>query len=813
LSNNPDAMKRCPGLPLAIALVSGAAIGYEILLMRLFSIIQWHHFAYMIISLALLGYGVSGVVLALCRDWLNARFAWVFPGGIVLFSLAAPGCFWLGQRLPFNPSELFWSPAQPLYLLTLYLLLALPFFFAASAVGLALFRFRDEVSSIYAADLAGAGLGSLVIIGLLFLVPPDQALIALALVGLAGILPVSIAWKKNGWGPAICAAVLALLWLAPSDWKTLHISPYKEMQQLLRIPGTRIIDSFSNPIAYTDVVESVTTPLRHAPGLSLNAEREPPAQYALFSDAGNMSALTRYNGDRATISYLDQTTSALPFHLNKPEQLLILGVGAGSDLLQAEWFGVPSVDAVELNGQLIDYIKTRHDAFSGGIFTNERLRLHIGEARGFVSGTKQRFDLIQIALMDAYGASSAGLYALSENYLYTVEALQEYIRHLQPGGYLALTRWAKMPPRDALKLFATAAEALERSGISEPGRRLLLIRGWQTSTLLVKNGEVTLGDIGKLKTFCEDRSFDIDYYPGITESETNRFNQLPESYYYQGASQMLGAGRAAYLDRYKFAIDPATDDRPYFFQFFKWTTLPEILSLYGQGGISLLETGYIILVAGALQALFAAALFIGLPMWLCKQRLGLPDYSPRLWRMMGYFFLLGNAFLFIEIAFIQKFILFLHHPVYSVTVVLCTFLISASLGSYASRSLHAMRHGHFAPILGIAALALFYILFFKNLTGVFLDQFVPVKIAVTVLLISPLGFLMGMPFPLGLQRAAVLSPSLIPWAWGVNGFASVISASLATLIAIHGGFNVLILTAVGLYLGAAVCLPRVDEAL
>jgi len=806
-------MSRYSGLPLAIALVSGAAIGYEILLMRLFSIIQWHHFAYMIISLALLGYGVSGVVLALCRDWLNARFVWVFPGGIVLFSLAAPGCFWLGQRLPFNPSELFWSPAQPLYLLTLYLLLALPFFFAASAVGLALFRFRDEVSSIYAADLAGAGLGSLVIIGLLFLVPPDQALIALALVGLAGILPVSITWEKNGWGPAICAAVLALLWLAPSDWKALHISPYKEMQQLLRIPGTRIIDSFSNPIAYTDVVESAITPLRHAPGLSLNAEREPPPQYALFSDAGNMSALTRYNGDRATISYLDQTTSALPYHLNKPEQLLILGVGAGSDLLQAEWFGVSSVDAVELNGQLIDYIKTRHDAFSGGIFTNDRLRLHIGEARGFVSGTKLRFDLIQIALMDAYGASSAGLYALSENYLYTVEALQEYIRHLQPGGYLALTRWAKMPPRDALKLFATAAEALERSGISEPGRRLLLIRGWQTSTLLVKNGAVTLGDIGKLKTFCEDRSFDIDYYPGITESETNRFNQLPESYYYQGASQILGAGRAAYLDRYKFAIEPATDDRPYFFQFFKWTTLPEILSLYGQGGISLLETGYIILVAGALQALFAAALFIGLPMWRCKQRLGLPDYSPRLWRMMGYFFLLGNAFLFIEIAFIQKFILFLHHPVYSVTVVLCTFLISASLGSYSSRSLHAMRDGHFAPILGIAALALFYILFFKNLTGVFLDQFVPVKIAVTVLLISPLGFLMGMPFPLGLHRAAVLSPSLIPWAWGVNGFASVISASLATLIAIHGGFNVLILTAVGLYLGAAVCLPRSERAL
>jgi SAM-dependent methyltransferase len=800
-------MEGYPGLPLSIALVSGASIAYEILLMRLFSIIQWHHFAYMIISLALLGYGVSGVFLALNRNRLNAQFRRVFPACILLFGLTAPVCFWICQRLPFNPAEIFWSPVQPFYLLLLYLLLALPFFFAATAIGLALFRFRGQASSIYAADLIGAGMGCLVIIGLLFWLSPEQALIALAMIGIVGILPVAIAWKKNGWGLAACAVAAAFLWLVPLEWKTLHISPYKELRQFLRIPGTRIIDSFSNPIAYTDVVESAVTPLRYAPGLSLNADREPPQQYAVFSDAGNLSALTRYNGDPATISYLDQTTSALPYHLNKPEQLLILGVGAGNDLLQAEWFGVPSIDAVELNGQLIDYIRTKHDAFSGGILTNERLRLHIGEARGFVSGTRQRFELIQIALMDAYGASSAGLYALSENYLYTVEALQEYIRHLKPGGYLALTRWAKMPPRDALKLFATAADALELSGFHDPGRQMILIRGWQTSTLLVKNGEVTMRDIGMLRTFCEDRSFDIDYYPGITEPETNRFNQLPESYYYQGAIRILGAERAAYLDRYKFAIEPATDDRPYFFQFFKWTTLPEILSLYGQGGISLLESGYIILVAGVLQALLAAAAFIGLPMWLCKQRLGLPEYSTRLWRIIGYFFLLGIAFLFIEIAFIQKFILFLHHPVYSVTLVLFTFLIAAGFGSAASQRLTDKRHGQFAPIAGIALLALFYILFFKNLTGVFLDQSAPIKVMVSLLLIMPLGFAMGMPFPLGLQRIASLSPELVPWAWGINGFASVISASLATLIAIHYGFNVLILTAVGLYLLAAVCLP------
>jgi hypothetical protein len=806
-----EAVEGRRGLPLLIALVSGASVAYEILLMRLFSIIQWHHFAYMIISLALLGYGVSGVFLAFSRDWLNARFEWVFPGCILLFSLAAPGCFWIGQRLPFNPAEIFWSPVQPLYLLTLYLLLSLPFFFAASAIGLALFRFRAQVSGIYAADLAGAGLGCLAVIGLLFRLSPGQALITLAVINAAGLLLVSIAWKKAEWVWGASAAVLAFLWLAPSDWKTLHVSPYKELRQFLRIPGTRIIDSFSNPIAYTDVAESAVTPLRHAPGLSLSADREPPPQLAFFSDAGNMAALTRYNGDPAMISYLDQATSALPYHLNKPEHLLILGVGTGGDLLQAEWFGVPSVDAVELNGQLTDYIKTRFDAFSGGIFTDERLKLHIGEARGFVSGTRQRFDLIQIALMDAYGASSAGLYALSENYLYTVEALREYIGHLQPGGYLALTRWAKMPPRDALKLFATAAVALELSGNPEPGRQMILIRGWQTSTLLVKNGRVTMQDIGTLKAFCEDRSFDIDYYPGITEAETNRFNQLPESYYYQGAIRILGPEREPYLEHYKFAIEPATDDRPYFFQFFKWTTLPEILSLYGQGGISLLESGYIILAAGALQALLAAAAFIGLPMWLCRRRLDLPDYSARLWRGIGYFFLLGNAFLFIEIAFIQKFILFLHHPVYSVTVVLCTFLVAASFGSAASQRLADKPHGQLVPIAGIAVLALCYILFFGNLTGVFLYQSAPVKVVVSVLLILPLGFVMGMPFPLGMQRVAQLSPGLIPWAWGVNGFASVISANFATLIAIHFGFNAVVLVAVGLYLAAAACLPAIGS--
>ncbi|MGZ8143563.1 MAG: spermine/spermidine synthase domain-containing protein [Methylosarcina sp.] len=800
-------------LSLAIALISGASLAYEVLLMRLFSIIQWHHFAYMIISLALLGYGISGLCLALLRDWLVSRFERVFPAAVLLFGLSAPGCFWLAQRIPFNPAEIFWAPQQLPFLFLLYLLLTIPFFFAASTVGLALYRYREQVSGIYAADLTGAGLGSLAVIGLLFLIPPERALVLLSLAAVIGLVPFYwVEANRRRLGLAACLAVSFMLLAVPERWQTLNISPYKELRQSLRIPGTRIIDRFSSPIGYVHVTDNPRIPLRHAPGLSLNADVTLPPQRAVFIDADNMSAITHFDGNPATVSYLDQTTSALPFHLRKPEHLLILGAGTGADLLQARLFNIETIDAVELNSRLLDYLRDKQDAFSGRIFSAENIRWHVGEARGFVSASMQQFDMIQISLLDAFGASSAGLYALSENYLYTVEALQEYLRHLKPQGYLAITRWIKMPPRDNLKLFATAITALKNTGRQEPGQQLIMIRGWQTGTLLIKNGEVTRPEIETLKKFCDERSFDIDYYPGITEAETNLYNIVPEPSPFHSFKALLSPLLSdRYMDDYKFDIRPATDDKPYFFKFFKWTTLPEIASLYGQGGLSLLESGYIVLIAGALQALLACALFIGLPLWKWKDKLGIKPRSGITVRFTAFFFCLGLAFLFIEIAFIQKFILFLHHPVYSVAVVLSSFLIAAGTGSYASRLFVQHKNGHWYPILGIAITALLYLGFLKELTALLLHQPPWLNIVVSILLTAPLGLFMGMPFPLGLTRMNRLNQAMIPWAWGINGFASVISAMLATLIAMHWGFNILILSAVGLYLLAGMCLSGINN--
>ena len=189
-----------------------------------------------------------------------------------------------------------------------------------------------------------------------------------------------------------------------------------------------------------------------------------------------------------------------------------------------------------------------------------------------------------MALLDSFSASSAGVYALAENHLYTVEAVQDDLRHLQPGGLLAITRWVTLPPRDALKLFGAAVLALQRSGVSDPASQLALVRSWKTSTLLVRNGAFGSEDIAAIKAFCVARSFDLAFYPGMKPQEANRYNVVAAPDLFDGATALLGPGRDEFLQNYKFDIAPATDDRPHFFHFFKWRSL-ELLSLKEQGGL------------------------------------------------------------------------------------------------------------------------------------------------------------------------------------------------------------------------------------
>ena len=789
----------------SVALVSAGSLAYEILLMRLFSIIQWHHFAYMIISLALLGYGISGTIVAIAREWILPRYRTVYICCLLLFGLTSVACFLAAQAIPFNAEEILWDGWQSFYLISLFLILAIPFFFVSTAICISLMHFDEFVPRIYAMDLIGAGAGSLGIVILLFFAFPQSALI---IVGITGIAAVGVAsWELKfarqlwlGIGTVFLIAVL----LVSVSLIELNISTYKSLNQTLRINGTRVIKELSSPLGLLSVVESDVIPFRHAPGLSLNATHEPLPQVGVFTDGDNMAVITKQPKKREQLTYLDQMSSALPYHLKTAKRVLIIGAGGGTDILQAQFHDARKIDAVELNPQFIELVSDTYNKFTGELYHQDNVSVHIGEARDYLTRSQQHYDLIQLTLMDAFNASASGLYALSESYLYTTEALELYLKHLEPDGYLAITRWIKMPPRDTLKLFATAVDAIKQSGIESPEKRLALIRSWQTSTLIIKNGVFQAQEITAIQSFCDARSFDLAYTPSIIKDHLNRYNRLNQPVFYLGAISLLGDQRENFLNQYKFNLQPATDDQPYFHHFFKWSALPEIISLRSKGGMSLLESGYMIFIATLLIATLTSLALIILPLYFFRRsQEKITKNNIQRTDVVFYFFSIGLAFLFIEIAFMQKFILLLHHPIYAISVTLTAFLVFAGLGSnwatQFSKNRTRQRLIKFT-VSGIVILCLLYLITLKILFTMLVAAPVGGKIFVTILLIAPLAFLMGIPFPLALSNLADYAEQFIPWAWGINGCASVISAVLATLLAIHFGFTVVIILAMLLYI-------------
>ena len=794
---------------LALAVVSAAVLAFEILLVRLFAIVQWHHFAFMAISIALLGFGVSGTLLALTQHWARLRFTPLFAASASLFAVTAPASFLLAQALPFNALAVVWEPAQLFYLPAMYLLLVIPFVFGANCIGLAFLRFGEEAGPVYAYNLIGSAVGAAAIVAALLVLAPQDVLRPVAVLGFAAGA-IAMLERPSAGRSAIAAAALVLglgCALLPEQWLALRISEFKGLPQALAVSGARVATERSGPLGLLTVVESPEVPLRYVPGLSLNAPLPPP-QRGVFVDGDSLTAIAWFDGRIASLAYLDHTTDALPYHLLARPEALILGAGGGQGVLQAFAHGASRIDAVDADPNMIRLVAEDHAAFAGRPFERPEVHVHAADARAFVQASGRQWDLLQLASL---GGSGGALGGLSESYVYTVEAFAAYLDHLRPGGWLSTTRPLKLPPRDSLKLFATALDALARLGAAAPQNHLILLRGLTTTTLLVKNGEpLSAEDVARAKAFAEARAFDLAYYPGITATEANRFNVLEHPYFFEGAVALAGPGRASFLARYKFDLDPATDDRPYFDDFLKWRTLPELLETARAGGSGLLELGGVVLAATFVQATVLSVILILVPLLVRRRALVRTGAVPR---VGAYFLALGLAFLFIEIAFIQRFVLFLGHPLYAVAFVIAAFLLFAGMGSAAAPALARRLAARPWPALGssavalavaaIVAVSLFYVLALPGIFALLLLLPDAVKLVAALVLVGPLAFFMGMPFPLGLARVAAEAPSLVPWAWGVNGCASVLSALLAAGLAMELGFSAVVVAAALLYAGAA----------
>ena len=792
---------------MAVALLSAAVLAFEILLTRLFAIIQWHHFAYMVISIALLGFGASGVLLTLCGKFMARRLELAFSINAALFAVGSVCAFLLAQRLEFNPLELAWGLRQAGRLLVVYLLLFVPFLFAASAIGLALMAYSHEAGRLYAWDLAGAGGGAAAIVGVLFLLSPEASLFApAALAGIASAL-VFVRNRTAGLSAVAIVTVLAAAAFAvlPDDLKRPRMSQFKALEQHLQVAGATLVEVRDSPLARLSVVEYRDIPLRHAPGLSIRAASQIPDQAGLFADGDGPSAITRFDGTPGSVAYLGELTSALPYRLLESPSVLIIGAGGGADVLQAIHHGASRIDVVELNPQTVSVVRARYTGFSGRLFDRDDVRVVIDEARAFAARSPGAYDLVQLSMSESQAASGAGLYALAASHLYTVEGMAALIRLLRPGGFLAVTRWVKLPPRDGPKLLATVTAALERLGESEPGRRIAWIRNWNTSTLVVKNGAWTPADSSKLRAFAFPRAFDPAYYPGMRAVEANQFNRLSEPFFFDAARSILSDGREKFLDDYKFDIRPATDDRPYFHNFFRLAHAGELLALRTVGGMALLDLGHLVVWVTLLEALVLSVAFILLPAWVIRSRAERrgPDADATA-GVIVYFLGIGFGFILIEIAFIQKLLLFLGHPLYAVAVVLAGFLVFAGAGSRVALvfSGRSVLYRVLIPVIAVALLGGAYLHYLPAMSGTLVLLSDPLRVLAALVLIAPLAFFMGMPFPAAIESLSEFRESMVPLAWGANGCASVTGAVLASLIAVSRGGSMVVVTAILCYAAA-----------
>ena len=797
-----------------LSATSASVLAYEILLMRLLSISQWHHFAYMAISMALLGFGAAGSLLFLfynrIRRNLEEWLVGLSGAAAISFSLA----FSLSQRVGLDPLQLVWQPDQWLKMFLTYLIMSVPFILAGGIIGIILTGAGEQAHRMYGVDLLGAGFGALAIVPILYLGSPWNILSALGYIMLLGASWCCFRIRHRKAGAMILlisAGIIAIVYIALPPVPKIHDT--KALPMTLSFPDARIESKTTGPLGVIHVVGSSL--IRHVPGMSLNFGLDSkgqvvdlPKQKAIFVDGDALSPIAKFTGDLDELDYLDFTTMALPYHVKHPKRVLVIGAGGGSDVLLGLLHHTPRIVALEANQQIADLMQRQFADFSGHLYSRSDVNFKVREARQFLHSTEERFDLIQLSLLDSFVTSAGGLHSTAESYLYTKEALELYLSRLTDSGMLAITRWLKLPARDSLRIIATALSALKQMHLSDhPEEHLLFIRSWKTSTILVSKTPFTPDEIVHATKFCNDRSFDLGYYTGMKDEQANRYDVHKSPDYFIGASALCGPEAESFLSNYVFDISATTDDRPYFSHFFRWDKAAFLFQQLRREWLPIIELGYVFILATLVRAALASAVLILLPLVFLPRIYKGPDRigsTLRPGEVLGtlvYFWLIGIAFMFLEMALLSKYTLLLSHPVYSVSVVLSTVLIFAGCGSLSVRRFQAMGHWFlWIPVVVISLWVLFHVMAGDRLFNWALSWPFGSRLALAFLLLSILSFFLGWPFPSGLRVMAKKFPGLVPWAWGINGCASVIGAVLGKCLAVSIGFKLLMLSACALYL-------------
>jgi len=784
--------------PAAVAFISGSTLAFELLLVRVFAIEHFHHFAYMAIGVAMLGMGVSGTALALYSglDQQKAKRLLIWGSGLTALCLilTPTGV----HQISLDATQIPWDRGQWLRLVFVYVLLALPFAAGSLTVLAGISMEADAPGRIYGASFVGSGIGAGCGLAVLWFLPPEKALAFPVLLAAFGFVTAFSGDENVRRMPApswlaIVAAIATLLW---PPW-AMKVSPYKALPQVEAYPDASRSSEAGGPLGWTVAVDAAA--FRFAPGLSLAYDGSLPPQTALFVDGAIAGAVTNWS-EESDRSILDWLPTASPYAISAPDGVLIIGSGGDVEIWNALEHQASKVSVLELNPDLVNVAmspKLTQARLEG------RVRWIVGDARSYVARTDERFDLITLSPAGGLGTSVAGVHALAEDFLHTSDAYRLYLSRLTDNGILSVTRWLELPPRESPRVLLTAVEAVRSATQRDPEDCVIVARSWGTVTVLVKPAGFGLEEVASLRSWMTERLFDLDWYPGIKAPMTE-FNYLAEPTLFNAAAAAVSQGDslANFVETYPFSIAPVDDTRPYPHHF---TRIGSLRSLFGANRGSWLpfaEWGQVALVATLVQSTVLGGLLILLPAaWVGRRRRG-----PGLIRWMGYFTAIGFAYLAVEIAAIQQLALLLGHPIYAVAVVLTAFLICSGIGSLLSDQ---FPNAVCVRVCGsLASILLFLSFFLLPLVHWLQPSGLPARALAATALLAPAACLMGAPFPLGLRSAGGIPRGRVAWAWAANGLASVVAAPLAALLALEFGSPSLFLFGGVAYLTAALLFPK-----
>ncbi|MEA3334425.1 MAG: hypothetical protein U9R25_00830 [Chloroflexota bacterium] len=779
----------------AVAALSAATLILEGSLLRLLAVAQFYHFAFLVISLALLGFGASGSLLTVSARLQRLPVERLLAGVGVAFLLSTGLAYLVVNLIPFDSYSIAWDRRQiPLFLLY-YLALALPFVCSGLGIGGGLAKSPGYTHLVYASNLIGSAIGALLAPLILALAGVPGGALAAGMIGLLAVILVRgrppVGTTDRRWITALLlAAVLTLL--SVLGWFNLQgrailgmtISPYKGLANALRYPGAQQQFQGWNAISRVDGISQAG--IRQLPGLSYTYFGTIPEQQGVAVDANTVSPLTEATPE--TFPAAGYLPEAIAFQLRPNAKTLVVNPAAGLAVLQALAGDAESVTSVLENGLVARAVANMAPDFN--VFEDERVRSVIETPRVFLQQDSDSYDIVLFPLADSYRPVTSGAYSLSETYGLTKEAMAAALERLSYDGLLVATRWLQNPPSEDVKLLATAIEALVDQGVESPGDSLAALRGIQTITVLLRPGGWTSQELAALRSFAEEKRFDLVWLPDIQENEVNRYNRLSQPALFEATRTLLDPDqRERFYQVNPYAIRPATDDHPFFFHFFTWRQTREVLGQLGQSWQPFGGSGYLLLLALLALVLVLSILMILAPLlWVGNAQIGQPGW-PAVARTLLYFSLLGVAFLFVEIPLIQRSILILGHPTYAFAVVVISLLFFSGIGSILSGKPDLPSRRLVGALVIVALLTPWVIALISDLL---LGLPFGLRALLSGLSLAPLGVLMGMPFPLGLAWLEGKAPGLVAWAWAVNGCASVVASVMAAILALAYGFTVVL---------------------